>query len=346
MKKILVPVFAVCVTMGSLCAQSIKIMAPMATGQDLPAGSSYPIRWQATGLKNPVKITLWRNGLQMGVILKELKVVEGISSYNWPVGNLEIGGQAPVAKGYWIKVKEIGKPVAGKSLPFDIVPAKNPQIGIIQVEAFRPPPHRHRAPALTIPERASFTIKEITGVFSANGKLEKVSAVIQYQSKTPFTFRPDQGNPQDGPLYANCKISNALWPADKQYSFKPAAKGPVYPDIVYNHRLSTKYGGQQHLEFSPKVMNPGSGEFIISFKPACSKNPKTLHTTISMNSGAFSSLQFCDNYYSPKIELRLFVHAKEGVKSSYMKAYLVNAPRHAIKPPGKVNFCSSGQKYW
>ena len=346
MKKAVFLAGILCIIAGPVFSQHISILKPMQNGTDLKAGSVYPITWNATGTENPFKITLWRNGALVGIVKSGYAAGNGQKIFNWTVGKLATGGSAPMAKEYRLKVREMSKTPAAFSLPFNIIPQKSTNIGIIQLQALKPQPHRHRAPALTIPEQAAFTIKQIIPVFASNGQLEKVTAVINYHSKTSFTFRIDQGDPRDGPLYVNCKITNPKWPNDKEHSWMPSATGPLVHELVFNERLSLKYGGRNHLEYSPGVMPAGSGEFRISFTPVCLKKPMGLQTMKKMSGQGFSSPTFCEKYYSPKIELRIFVHAQEGVINSYMKAYLNTAPRQTVKIPGEINMCTSGHVYW
>ncbi|MDQ1354367.1 MAG: hypothetical protein QG657_4676 [Acidobacteriota bacterium] len=81
-------------------------------GENWPTGSIHKITWNASGLSNSVKITLWKDGVLVGTILNNISPTAG--SYSWTVGQYN-GGTAPVGTGYTIKIKEIGTAVSDAS---------------------------------------------------------------------------------------------------------------------------------------------------------------------------------------------------------------------------------------
>lgn len=90
---------------------SLSVLSPNG-GESLPIGSASTITWETSGVTNPVKITLWRDGSLLGKIASDVDFTSG--SYSWTVGDY-IGGTAPRAPGYVIKIKEKGKVVSDVS---------------------------------------------------------------------------------------------------------------------------------------------------------------------------------------------------------------------------------------
>ncbi|MEN8155233.1 MAG: hypothetical protein ABFR75_14555, partial [Acidobacteriota bacterium] len=74
-------------------------------GESWQKGDSKNITWDACGLVNDVKITLWKSGTLIGLIAKDLSPSPG--SYPWTVGNYD-GGTAASGSGYKIKIREQG----------------------------------------------------------------------------------------------------------------------------------------------------------------------------------------------------------------------------------------------
>ncbi len=74
-------------------------------GEVITIGNSYDITWTHTGLTNNLKITLWKGGVLVGLIAKN--IVPSTGSYSWTAGN-HTGGTVGAATDYTIKIKEIG----------------------------------------------------------------------------------------------------------------------------------------------------------------------------------------------------------------------------------------------
>lgn len=302
-------------------------------------GSSLIINWGGQECREPtIKINIFRNSISPSNFVLQLTGPNN-GSMHWMIpGNFTAGK-------YILRVITNEKGCFGDSGVFSIIDKKQPNIGIIQAEKLSTP-HRHRAPALVAPSHASFQIKNIHYDVNQLGKLKQVRVVVKYSSTTPFSFNQYKGDPRDGPVYMNCKIMVPVWPMDKEYSWIPSGKGPVQPKVVFNQRLSIKYGGKNRLEFAPLVLNAGNGTFELIFTPAHSGKLLGLHTMTKMKGGAFSSPNFCETYYTPKIALRLFIHTKEGVKQVFKEFYLYNLPRNTLKIPGELSICSGGMTYW
>ena len=90
---------------------SLSVLSPNG-GESLPMGSTFNITWETSGVTNPVKITLWRNGSLLGKIADGVDFSSG--TYGWTVGDY-IGGTAPPASGYTVKIKEKGTTAADVS---------------------------------------------------------------------------------------------------------------------------------------------------------------------------------------------------------------------------------------
>ncbi len=95
-----------------LYSQMIVVKEP-ANNVLLTIGKQTNIHWQARGLKKPVQISLWRNGIFLGFIAK-LSDPDAID-YRWQVGK-HSRGTATAGNGYQIRIREMGgSPVIGFS---------------------------------------------------------------------------------------------------------------------------------------------------------------------------------------------------------------------------------------
>ncbi|MEN8153487.1 MAG: Ser-Thr-rich GPI-anchored membrane family protein [Acidobacteriota bacterium] len=104
MKRLSLLIFVLLLIGSFAFSQSITVTSPNG-GEDWTQGSSKNITWTATGLTNDVKITLWKNGVLLGLIAKDIDPSSG--SYPWTVGTY-IGGTAPADVDYKIKIREQG----------------------------------------------------------------------------------------------------------------------------------------------------------------------------------------------------------------------------------------------
>ncbi|MEN8153488.1 MAG: hypothetical protein ABFR75_05645 [Acidobacteriota bacterium] len=104
MKRLSLLIFVLLLIGSFAFSQSITVTSPNG-GEDWTQGSSKNITWTATGLTNDVKITLWKNGVLLGLIAKDIDPTSG--SYPWTVGPY-IGGTAAADDDYKIKVREQG----------------------------------------------------------------------------------------------------------------------------------------------------------------------------------------------------------------------------------------------
>lgn len=90
---------------------TITVISPNG-GETWPSGFSKDIEWNAPGIAGNLKITLWKDGLSVGLIADGLDPAAG--SYSWTVGQYS-GGTAPNGTGYTIKIKQQGAPVSDES---------------------------------------------------------------------------------------------------------------------------------------------------------------------------------------------------------------------------------------
>lgn len=81
-------------------------------GEIWKLGTSQIIKWNAVGLSNNLKITLWRNGVFMDVIANNISPSTG--SYVWPIG-LYSSSTIPAGGGYMIMIKEINTTISDTS---------------------------------------------------------------------------------------------------------------------------------------------------------------------------------------------------------------------------------------
>lgn len=110
MKKIF-PVFLMMILSTAVAfAGSITIISPNG-GENLVLGTTTTILYSRSGITNPVRITLWRNGVKLGTIADNLPA-NGI--YSWPVG-LYDNRVVSCGDGFKIKVKEKRSTVSGIS---------------------------------------------------------------------------------------------------------------------------------------------------------------------------------------------------------------------------------------
>ncbi|MBN1197471.1 MAG: hypothetical protein JXA62_08705 [Candidatus Aminicenantes bacterium] len=328
-----------------LTAAGIQVTRP-AGGETVTRGADYQIRWNSpVPGQGAVLIRLFKAAgmAKVGTIVTS---APNTGQFLWKKNQIQ---SLPPAE-YVIRVKTLNNQYSGDSAPFQLKADKDPAFGIIEAEQLKtlPPtqPHRHRAPPLKEPEGASFEIMDIHYGVSPQGQFQVVGMIVKYQSKTSFSFQRYPGHSQDGPIYMNCKIVNPQWPGSEKYGIFPAEKGPPEPVVIFNHRLSIKYGGKNHLECAQHVINAGNGEFELIFTPALSKPLLGLNTIKNMKGAGFSNPDVCERIYPPKMAVRLFIHTKEGVKTLYKEFYLLNTPRKSFKIPGELSICSGGIQSW
>ena len=103
---------------GLAVGQSITVITPNG-GENWRQGSSQLIKWTATGIaQGTYKITLWRNGTNLGVVATGLPFTQ--HQFSWTVGQL-VSGPSAFGPGFKIKIKLQEQPVADESNnPFNI----------------------------------------------------------------------------------------------------------------------------------------------------------------------------------------------------------------------------------
>jgi hypothetical protein len=88
-------------------------------GNSWKRNSQQYIRWNAAPGLGSLRISLWQNGTQIGIIADNVNPAAG--SYAWSVGAYT-GGVAPLGTGYTIRIREKGTAVSDESdAPFSIV---------------------------------------------------------------------------------------------------------------------------------------------------------------------------------------------------------------------------------
>ena len=149
MKRLLIFLFIFILGISCITSAGIQIFKP-SMNETINKGKDYTIRWNLAGtVQDFVKIRLFKkNGM-----IKVLNITDSTSSvkgqFLWKkhlINNIMPGA-------YVIRVRSINNKVTGDSAPFKIENNKEPNIGIIQVEAFNPSApkekiHRHRAPQI------------------------------------------------------------------------------------------------------------------------------------------------------------------------------------------------------
>ncbi|MCK4763962.1 MAG: SBBP repeat-containing protein [Candidatus Aminicenantes bacterium] len=97
----------------------ITVTAPNG-GESWQISASQNITWDAPGVSDLLKITLWKDGVPVGVIANGVDPAAG--SYTWEVGTHSAGTAAP-GSGYTVKIKEKGTTVSdGSDAPFALLP--------------------------------------------------------------------------------------------------------------------------------------------------------------------------------------------------------------------------------
>lgn len=98
---------------------SLHVTSPNG-GENLTSGATHTIAWNSSNVSGTLKITLWKNGTQVGVVADGLNPSPG--TYSWTVGNYS-GGTASPGAGFKIKIEENGSAVSDMSDgPFTILP--------------------------------------------------------------------------------------------------------------------------------------------------------------------------------------------------------------------------------
>lgn len=294
-------------------------------------GNTYPIKWRTLVKMGPkVRLSYFPEGqphlADAGQDSLIAHSAPNTGTYQWKISPIARAGHVQ------LRIRTLDNKYKADSEPFFIESPGQP--------------HSHGAPALGAPSGASFTIKRILVNFYKPGIIDKVIVQINYSSKTAFSFESYKGHSQDGPAYLNCKIINPIWPKHHRWSHLPAEKGPPTPQVIYNHRLSVKYGGKQHLDYAPPIMDPGQGMLELVFGPKHSGKLLGLHTMQNIAGAAFSPSDICNRFYSPKLQIRIFIHTKEGIKTLYKQWYIDNAPKKDFKIGGKINICTAGYVQW
>jgi hypothetical protein len=97
----------------------------MPSGVTLPIGSPVDITWETSGAVGPVKLSLWKDGMQVGVIAYGLP--SALLSYEWLAGQFVDGSWAQPGTGYFVRVKEIDTLVLDESdIPIELTPPPQP----------------------------------------------------------------------------------------------------------------------------------------------------------------------------------------------------------------------------
>jgi hypothetical protein len=97
---------------------SISILSPNG-GESWQRNALRVIRWNASAGLGNLRISLWQNTTQIGIIADDVNPAAG--SYVWSVGAYS-GGVAPLGTGYTIRIREKGTDVSDASdAPFSIV---------------------------------------------------------------------------------------------------------------------------------------------------------------------------------------------------------------------------------
>lgn len=95
-------------TISQPVSVSLTVTSPNG-GESLQQGAVRNITWDSSGVSGTLKITLWKDGVFVGVVADGLDAASG--TYAWTVGNYT-GGTAAAGTGYTVKIKEKGTTVA------------------------------------------------------------------------------------------------------------------------------------------------------------------------------------------------------------------------------------------
>lgn len=89
---------------GPALGQSIRVVTPN-DGSPVTLGAPLDILWTSSGVTQPLRILLFRNGERLGAVASDVPVASG--SYRWIAGNYG-GGTAPEGEGYSISIRVQG----------------------------------------------------------------------------------------------------------------------------------------------------------------------------------------------------------------------------------------------
>ncbi|HLP57239.1 MAG TPA: C25 family cysteine peptidase [Candidatus Deferrimicrobium sp.] len=105
---------------------SLRVISPNG-GESLIQGTSRSITWKSTNVSGTLKISLWKNGIQQGIIGDGINA--SLGSFPWTVGSYD-GGLVPAGAGYKVKIEENGSAVSDLSAaPFTIL--ASPSLAVI-----------------------------------------------------------------------------------------------------------------------------------------------------------------------------------------------------------------------
>ncbi|MCK4763220.1 MAG: PD40 domain-containing protein [Candidatus Aminicenantes bacterium] len=88
----------------TIAAPTMTVLSPNG-GENWQIGTNQNITWNAECVAGLLKITLWKDGVQVGLIAKNVQ--PGAGFYSWQAGQYS-GGTAVAGTGYTIKIKEVG----------------------------------------------------------------------------------------------------------------------------------------------------------------------------------------------------------------------------------------------
>lgn len=117
MKKPFLSLIAASFLLTSVNAATLHLTKPNGN-ENLAKGLPYLISWTSSGITNPLKLVLFRNGTKVGDIIENLPADS--KSYNWTVGQYA-GGTATAGGGYTIRVRTMNNAFSDDSdAPFTI----------------------------------------------------------------------------------------------------------------------------------------------------------------------------------------------------------------------------------
>jgi len=104
---------------GLVFAQAFTIESPRGRNVKWKLGSTQSIGWSSGGPLGTVKLVLRRNGVNVGVVAKDIPSAGSPHYFPWKVGEY-IGGTAPAGTNYQIRVRVVGGDFKD-SVPFEIL---------------------------------------------------------------------------------------------------------------------------------------------------------------------------------------------------------------------------------
>ncbi len=254
---------------GPSLAQTLTITAPN-DGSPVTIGAPFDIRWTSTGVTQPLRILLYKDGERLGNIASDVPVAGG--TYRW-IGGQYQGGTAAEGEGYSIRIRVIGVDLVDASdrtfafRPFGIVGTvySSPGSGSLRVDAPR------AGERFSVGNRVEIRWTSPAPSASGCGNTVRISAVRQGDGRET--------------TIAGYRDNNA---GANTYSWY--IQPPVFVDLLGNYRIRISGGTNCMAESEVFTLAKGSqlitdGEEIN--QPGREEGPDPIDAAIAIRTDSF-----------------------------------------------------------